>query len=242
MSSHEDVDDERNGIDRRSLLRAAGAAGAATVAGAASATGAGASAPDTPTTSSTDLEGSRRLRVLGAVARDDAAGRITGELRDRGAKPRLQESSVFRVDHDNEPAAYTVAVVPFETDDPTTQSYMLWSDSDRALDVGVVAESVEDGYRITNVEDVGATVSVSQRTVTDDQLQTFGRRVETIGATTTGGFPNCDINFRCVAIAAAKAGVLYGACASCAGGFVPACFACVGSGILLVETDCSLCN
>jgi len=241
MSSHEDTD-ETSGIDRRSLMRAAGAAGATTALGAAGASTAGASEPDAPTTSTTDLEGSRRLRALDAVARDDAAERIAAELRERGAEPQLRESTVFRVDHETEPATYTVAVVPFETDDPATQSYMLWSDTDRAMDVGVVAESVDDGYEITNVEDVGGAVSVSRRTVTDAQLRSFGRRVETVGATSMGGFPNCDIDFDCVAIAAAKAGVLYGACASCAGGFVPACFACVGSGILLVETDCTLCD
>lgn len=142
-----------------------------------------------------------------------------------------------------------MVVVPFVAGEGE-QAYAIWTDTQQAETVGAFVERVPDisdiAYRVTSIKYTNGEAVTTTRDITNEDVREFeSRYVEGSGGISTADtFPNCNngINFECVGTAAGKAGVLFGACATCAAGGVPACVACAGSGILFVNTDCSLCN
>jgi hypothetical protein len=237
-------DGSSSGIDRRSVLKTIGATGLAATAGVGS--GAAATDGDTPDTETTDLSGSRERKAVADALKDAEFSKLTAKLKDAGASQRSGDANAFTVTHTDDGIEYTVVVLPFEADD-AHDAYGLFCDSQYVENSAVYVEAPSTGdveYRITEYTVSDADVVSSEHELSRTEVREFKRQVQADSDDdfTTQGFPNCNVNFECVGTAAAKAGVLFGACASCANGFLPACAACAGSGIQFVNTDCSLCK
>jgi hypothetical protein len=241
-------DDSASGIDRRSVLKTVGATGLAATVGVGStvATSGSGDEDETPDTETTDLSGSRERKAVADALSDDDFSALVAELADEGASKRPKDANAFTVAHTDDDIEYTVVVLPFAADD-AHNAYALFCDSAYVENTAVyVGRPSESGvkYRVTTYTVGGDDVVSTERELTPSEVREFKREIqpESHGDFTTQGFPTCNVNFECVGTAAAKAGVLFGACASCANGFLPACAACAGSGIQFVNTDCSLCK
>jgi len=241
-------DGSSSGIDRRSVLKTIGATGLAATAGV----GSGAAATDsetpdgeTPDTETTDLSGSRERKAVADALKDDEFSKLTAKLKETGASQRPGDANAFTVTHTDDGIEYTVVVLPFEADD-AHDAYGLFCDSQYVESSAVYVETPSTSgveYRVTEYTVSDADVVSTEHELSRPEVREFKRQVRADSDdVTTQGFPNCNVNFECVGTAAAKAGVLFGACASCANGFLPACAACAGSGIQFVNTDCSLCK
>ena len=257
MSEEHSVDeraatkDDSTPVNRRRFMKALGVTGGAVALGSMSSTAATATSTkstDESQVKSDDITGSEENRVVSEAISDSEVNRIKEELTEQGYVPQRNRADAFEVHHLDIDIEYRVVLIPFKTGDSDVQSYILWTDSPRITTVGTKAEQLGEGtsesYEITNYEVGINQLHTTVRTITAEEVRKFKQRYiqNSDGDFSTAGFPNCNINFSCVGKAAGKAGVLFGACASCASGFVPACFACVGSGILLVETNCNLCK
>lgn len=250
MQGNNASDCSNSSLDRRSALKAIGATGvAATVgAGSAAATADGESVArnNEPKTNTSDLQGRDERRAVAEAVSSRDFKAVARELQKRGTRPDPSAGDAFVVTHPEDDIEYTTVMVPFVAGDGE-QAHVLWTDSDYAETVGTFVEQrtgdSDVAYLTTTIKAAEGTATVTERELTEEQVRTFKQQnSESSDQVTTQGFPNCNVNFSCVGTAAAKAGVLYGVCASCAGGFLPSCAACAGSGILMVETDCSLCK
>lgn len=197
-----------------------------------------------------DLDGAAEAAAIKEAVGSEDFQTVRDALAKNGATTELEGRNAFVVDHQGKGLEYTVVMVPFDAPGKD-EAYVLWSDSPQTKTLGSYVEVAKEGseavYQTAKVEPNNGHAKITERSfaASDIANEISGRSIKTMNHENSdcpGGFPLCNINFSCVGTAAAKAGVLYGACSSCAGGFIPACFACAGSGILLVETDCCVCN
>lgn len=234
-------------INRRRFVRSLGAVGGLTALGSVnSVRGAITSnGQDESEVRTEDITGRDEQELTAHALDEPDVQLIHEELAEFGYTPKQDQANAFHVYHLDSDLEYRVVIIPYQTGSNNEQSYILWTDSSLAITVGARTERFRNdngmGYETTSYTPGTNWAKTTRRTITPEELERYERYLEDDGITIQN-FPTCNINFECVATAAAKAGILVGACASCASLFIPACFACAGSGILFVNTDCSLCK